>query len=296
MAAIVFIFNYTLYYIIMVRMAKKTKSQKWVWWVIGVFILALVTIGLSSKNSEESGFNLFFPQNKIAVLELVGEIAPSSGGLFATGSDIEVLIDDIESIDSNSAFSGLLLKINSPGGTVVSSRSIVEALNAFSKPSVCWLGDAAASGAYWIASACDRIVSDPLSITGSIGATASFIQYAGYLEKEGIKYEEIVSGTAKEAGSPYKELSETDREKIQYIVDESFKYFLDDIVKSRNLTEEQAVVVKTGDIFLGKDAIEIGLVDELGTFRDAKKVIEDLVGGKAVFVQFQKSNPLAGFF
>ena len=142
------------------------------------------------------------------------------------------------------------------------------------------LGDIAASGAYWIASSCDYIVSDSLSLTGSIGVTASYLEYTGFMEKYGIKYEQFTSGENKEAGSPFSNLSEGNRDKMQKLVDDTFQYFLDDVVASRGLTEEQIEAVKQADIFLGKDALELNLVDELGGLKEAKTALERLTGLK----------------
>jgi len=167
---------------------------------------------------------------------------------------------------------------DSPGGSVVASREMAYGIKSMKKPKVCWMGDIAASGAYWVASSCDHIMSDPLTLTGSIGATASYLELSKLFEKYGITYEQITSGERKDIGTPFRNITEEEREKLQYLIDEIFKYFLDDVKSSRNLSEEQVNQISSGDIFLGKDAIELGLIDSLGTIQDAKEKVKELAG------------------
>ncbi len=255
---------------------------------VGIFIL----LGIMYSSS---GYFLnlpFLKPNKVAVIDILGEIAPGGGGLLTGGMNLDQIVSDLETVEQDPLYAGVLIKIDSPGGTVVGSRSIVETIKSMTKPSVCWLGDTAASGAYWIASACDTIVADPLTITGSIGATASYLEYTGFFEKYGIGYQQIVSGEFKDSGSPYRNLTTTEREKLQYIVDESFKYFLEDVAANRVLTPEQIEKVRTGDIFLAKDAIELGLVDKLGTLKDARNLFKNILGSEPVFVPLRSQQSL----
>ena len=265
--------------------------------VIVIFVIGLfgsLLVAFSGVSSEGSNFFSLFGRGKVAVIDVKGEIVPSTG--FLTGGvspdSILPLLDEVESGN----YVGALIKIDSPGGTVVTSKSIAQAVKDMNKPTVCLLGDIAASGAYWIASSCDYIVSDSLSLTGSIGVTASYLEYTGFMEKYGIKYEQFTSGENKEVGSPFSNLSEENRDKMQKLVDDTFKYFLDDVVASRGLTEEQIEAVKQADIFIGRDALELNLVDELGGIKEAKIALERLTGLKNLeYVELGSSGGL-GFF
>jgi protease-4 len=173
----------------------------------------------------------------------------------------------------------------------VASREISMAVKSMEKPTVCWMGDLAASGAYWIASACDTIVADPLTLTGSIGVTASYLQFAGTLEKYGVTYERFVSGEEKDSGSPFRNATEEERRSMDRLVNETFRYFLDDIVKNRGLDSEAVETIRGGGLFLGKDALEIGLVDELGTWQDAKEISKNMTGAfRPEFVEVQRKG------
>ena len=171
------------------------------------------------------------------------------------------------------------------------SREIAYAVKSMEKPTLCWMGDIAASGAYWIASSCDHVMADPLSMTGSIGVTASYLEFSELFEKYGVTYEQITSGESKDIGSPFRNMTAEEREKFEYLTDEIFNYFLNDVIANRGLSETQVEQIKSGYIFLGKDAIDLGLVDSLGTMQDAKDRAKTLAGAEyADFVELRKSG------
>lgn len=227
---------------------------------------------------------------RIAVIRIKGTIS-SSSSLFTETISPETIFPLIDKIESDPFIKGGLIEINSPGGSVVASREISMAIRDMKKPTVCWMGDLAASGAYWIASACDRIVADPLTITGSIGVTGSYLQFAGTLEKYGVEYERFVSGEYKDTGSPFRNITEEEELGMNRLVNEIFLYFLEDVKKNRYLTQEEVNVIKNGGVFLGKDAIKIGLVDELGTWKDAKGIMANMTGAHdPQFVEMGKKS------
>jgi protease-4 len=227
---------------------------------------------------------------KIAVMRIKGTIS-SSPSFFVESISPETIFPIIEEIDEDPTVKGVLIEINSPGGSVVASREIAMAVKNMEKHTVCWLGDVAASGAYWIASACDTIVADPLSLTGSVGVTASYLQFAGTMEQYGVTYERFVSGEQKDAGSPFRNLTEEERLGMFRLVNETFRYFLDDVVENRGLSESVVNSIKRGSLFLGKDAQKMGLVDELGTWQDAKKIVKNQSGVTyPQYVEMQKKG------
>lgn len=226
--------------------------------------------------------------DKIAVMRIKGTIT-SSPSIFTGSMSPESVFEMIDEIEGNPAIKGVLIELNSPGGSVVASREISMAVRDMEKPTICWMGDVAASGAYWIASACDTIVADPLSLTGSVGVTASYLQFAGTLEKYGVTYERFVSGESKDTGSPFRNTTEEERDEMEELVSEIFRYFLEDVVKNRNLDDDSVDAIKGGGLFLGKDAKDIGLVDELGTWHDAKDIAKRETGAVyPEYVEIQK--------
>ncbi|MEE9323005.1 MAG: signal peptide peptidase SppA [Candidatus Aenigmarchaeota archaeon] len=248
---------------------------------VGVVVIVMMLLLLSSGIS----FG-----NKIAVINIRGTITSSPSFLIEsiTPDDLFSLIKKAE---DDPSVKGILFEINSPGGSVVASREIAYAVKNMEKPTLCWMGDIAASGAYWVASSCDYIMSDPLSLTGSIGVTASYLEFSKLFEKYGVTYEQITSGERKDIGSPFRNLTEEEREKIEYLTSEIFDYFLRDIVANRGLTETQVEQITSGDIFLGKDAIGLGLIDSVGTIQDAKEKAEEMAGTEqADFVTLKKKG------
>lgn len=249
--------------------------------VLGVLVGAAIIIVVAGMLS------LVSFGSKIAVIPIRGVIT-SSPSFLAESTTPDDVLSMIRNVQEDRSVRGVLFEIDSPGGSVVASREMAHAVKNLDKPKVCWLGDMATSGAYWIASACDHVMADPLSLTGSIGATASYIELSKLFEKYGITYEQITSGERKDMGSPFRNLTKEERKKLQYMVDEIFKYFLDEIKESRHLSEEQVEKISTGDVFLGKDAINLGLVDSLGTIQDAKEKIKEIAGLKHVeFVELK---------
>lgn len=227
---------------------------------------------------------------KIAVVRIKGTIT-SSPSIFMESISPESVFEIIDDIEEDPSIKGVLIELNSPGGSVVASREISMAVRDMEKPTICWMGDVAASGAYWIASACDTIVADPLTLTGSVGVTASYLQFAGTLEKYGVTYERFVSGEQKDSGSPFRNTTEEERDSMDRLVSEIFRYFLEDVVKNRNLDDEAVEKIKDGGLFLGKDAKEIGLVDELGTWHDAKDIAKSRTGtAYPEYVEIQKKG------
>ncbi len=261
-----------------------------VWFVFGLIVGAIIFSAIAAIVFLPLQYTYSLSDDSVALIDVKGPISAASSAL-ETSVTPDSIINIINEVELNPKIKGAIFRINSPGGSVVASRLIMLAVKNMKKPSVCLMEDVAASGAYWIASACDVIVSDPLSITGSVGVTASYLEYSGLFEKYGIGYERIVSGESKDSGTPYRNATEDEKGKLQYIVDETFKYFLEDVVVTRGLTDNQVEEIKTGDIFLGKDALELGLVDQLGSLQDAQKIMMDLTGlDKIKLVTLQKEE------
>ncbi len=249
---------------------------------VGVILVIMVFLLLSVP-----GISL---GSKIAVINIRGTITSTPSLLMETVTPNDVF-SMIKKAEDDPGIRGVLFEINSPGGSVVASREIAHAVKNMRKPAVCWMGDVAASGAYWIASSCDYVMADPLSLTGSIGVTSSYLEFSRLFEKYGITYEQITSGERKDIGSPFRNLTKEEREKLEYITNEVFDYFLREVTANRGLSESQVEKIKSGDIFLGKDAVELGLVDSIGTIQNAKEKVKELAGvEEAEFTELKKKG------
>lgn len=166
----------------------------------------------------------------------------------------------------------VLLRINSPGGTVASSQEIHQAVNALkkaNKPVVASMGDVAASGGYYVATAADRIFADPGTITGSIGVIMNLFNLQGIEQKLGIQPEVIKSGTFKDMGSFNRAPTAEERKLLQAIILDSYDQFVTAVASGRKKDEQAVRKIADGRIYTGRQAKEIGLIDELGGYDEA---------------------------
>lgn len=193
----------------------------------------------------------------------------------------------------------VVLRINSPGGTVTASDLMYYELLRFKqrtdKPVVACMLDVAASGGYYLACASDHIVAHPTTVTGSIGVIMMTPDLTGTMDKLGIGVHVFKSGPLKDAGSPFREMSDADRAMLQGLIDEMYARFLAVVRQGRPaLTEEQVGALADGRVFLGPRALEVGLVDEVGTLPDAIVAAKRRAGleGRAILL-VEYSRPLS---
>ncbi len=197
--------------------------------------------------------------------------------------------------DKDNDVKAIIIEINSPGGTVVASKEIATAVKQTSKPTVAWIREVGASGAYWIASASNKIVADEASITGSIGVTGSYLEYSKLFDKYGVTYNSLTSGKYKDTGSPYKELSDSDRSYLLSLINALKVQFVQAVAENRHLTFDQVNNLATGQVMLGADAQKFKLIDTLGGKKEAQQVAEKLAGLKSSrLVQYEQSQSIFG--
>ena len=207
----------------------------------------------------------------VAVLDVVGPIASGSTSPFDTRPVTASgdLVPLIRRAAANPDVAVLVLRLNSPGGSVVASDEIYQALRGTQKPVVAFLKEVAASGAYYIGMAADHIVANPNSLTGSIGVIGQFPNAEALMEKIGVQVTTIKSGKSKDIGNPFRAMSDDEQAIFQDIVDETYGRFVDIVARGRNLSVEQVRELADGRIYTGQKALELGLVDALGYQEDA---------------------------
>jgi len=218
----------------------------------------------------------------IGILTIDGEISmqrvPQT--LFAEGvpnaEDIANTIKNIKKIKPNAK--ALVVVINSPGGSVVGSRIIRDAIKNSDIPTVIYLSEVAASGGYYIATGGNYIISDPNTITGSIGVIAIFADATELLEKLGINITSVTTGKYKSMGSFFSGLSDEERVIVEQLLNETYKEFIDVIIEGRKgkINKEQLMQIADGRIISGRQAKAYGLVDELGMLEDAVDKAKEL--------------------
>ena len=144
--------------------------------------------------------------NQIVIIPITGTITTelTSSLMQQKETSSTAILNYLDLAQRNPNIKGVLLEINSPGGTVVASKEIADKVKQMNKPVVSYIREIGTSGAYWIASSSNVIVADPLSITGSIGVIGSYLEFSQLLEKYGVTYQRLVSGSYKDTGSPFK--------------------------------------------------------------------------------------------
>ncbi len=236
--------------------------------LLSTFILVAAFYGLTNLLE-------FSDTGTAARIKLTGTIMPGSPGMFSIDSvDPENFQRLVESAQ-NEGVDAFLLDINSQGGSVVASKDVARTVENIDEPVACLMRDVAVSGAYWVSTECDYIVADSLTMTGSIGVMSSYLEFTGLMDEYGIEYVNLSSGEYKLAGSPFKELTDDERQIIEDQLETVHKEFKQQVAESRNLSMEDVEELATGETFLGIDAKEKGLIDETGDRRDAINYLEE---------------------
>ena len=208
----------------------------------------------------------------------VDGVSPSLLNSGVPGSDD--ISGSVDALNKRDDVGAVLFVINSPGGSIVATHDIYDSVKNLNKTKVSYFREMAASGAYYVATGTDYIVSEPDALTGDIGAITEVTQFGGLMDKLGVNVTTIKSGPYKDIGSPYRNMSDGEISIFQSIVDESYAEFHDVVVQNRGSRLNMALFnnVSDGRILSGRQAKRIGLVDALGSKKDALKKAADLGG------------------
>ena len=271
--------------------------------LISVLIGTINTIVVANKKvdtdnvQEKSAFlGLSSGGNKIALINLEGAItSESSGGFMSDMNSAEGVRKSLKRAYKDKSVKGILLKINSPGGTVGMSQEIYSLILKIrkEKPVVISMSDIAASGGYYIASAGDRIFAQPGTLTGSIGVIMnSYDAHQLLNEKLGLKMNTIKSGKYKDLASPFRPISKDERALLQNLINSTYNQFVNAIIAGRVnrtdkykvemsvLTKEKLKKYADGRIFTGEQAKQLGFVDQLGGLLEAQDAVNKMAHNK----------------
>ncbi len=275
-------------------LAKEKEGSKANWIIIIISILVLMVIGffvtiIIAMFMDSSEIVL----GNVALIPIKGVIVTSgTDSIFSSGIvSSEETVELIEKADENPSIKAILFEIDSPGGGAVASDEIGNAIKAVNKTTVAWIRDVGASGGYWVASACDKIVANRMSITGSIGVTSSYLEFSGLLDDYNVTYERLVSGEYKDMGSPFRSLTQNERAILQSKINTIHDMFVEEVSKNRNLDEETVRGLSTGMFYLGVEAKELGLIDELGGKKEAEELIKKEAGLDEIEIVEFKRKP-----
>jgi len=214
----------------------------------------------------------------------------------------DAIVEEINNYAEDSSVRAILIRIDSPGGGVVASQEIFNAVlnarNQQHKKVVISMGSVAASGGYYIAAAGDRIVANPGTLTGSIGVKMEFANLEKLLEKIGVRGMVVKAGEYKDMGSPFREMTEHEKMLLQWVIDDVHSQFIEAVAKGRNLPEADVKAIADGRIFTGRQALHLKLVDQLGDLEDSIRVAAELAGikGKPKVVKKEKKVQFLEYF
>ncbi len=250
------------------RASRYDRALKWMLGIAGIFLLLLI-LSLFRRPPAEPWLKDDGP--RVGVVKIEGIIVNS-----------ERIVRQLDRFSRRKDIEAILVRINSPGGTVAASQEIYDKLRQVgdegAKPVIASLGTVAASGGYYVALAADTIVASPGTTTGSIGVILDYPVAADLMDKLGLQMEVITSGSLKDAGSPFRPPTESDRRSFQRVIDDLHAQFTEVVAAERNLSPERVREVATGELFTGRQALELGLVDILGGFEDAVTLAGLLTG------------------
>jgi protease-4 len=211
----------------------------------------------------------------IAVIKIHGEISSGSGGLLASTVNSQSIVNKLDDANTNALIEAIIIDINSGGGSSVACSEIVDAVKRLDKPTVAFIRDVGASGAYWVASACDYIIAHKLSLTGSLGVNMNYLEYSGLLDIFNVSYVNLSYPEHKDILSQYRPLTDLEREWVTVWLEEAYDYFISDVASNRGWNKSELIPFANGSIFLGSQAFDYGLIDGLGGWHEAyNKTIE----------------------
>jgi protease-4 len=239
----------------------------------------LLVFSSSRKNSVLPGRVL--ARSKVALIDISGVITSSEGVSRGITSSRSVVLQ-LENYADDSSVKAVVLRINSPGGTVVAAQEVYSAIKRIQEESgmvvVASMADIAASGGYYIACAADHVIASPGTLTGSIGVIMEFPNLEGLFGKIGVTTTTIKSGKFKDTGSAYRQMTGEERALLQELLDDVHEQFIDSVRAGRDLPIEEVIALADGRIFTGKQALSLGLVDETGDLRKAILKAAELAG------------------
>jgi protease-4 len=231
----------------------------------GTFFYAYITGGDSKTLS-------MFAGDGVAVLQIEGAI-----------DDSQTVLAELKRFKDMPWVKAVVVRIDSPGGAVAPTQEIFEEIlrSKKQKPFIASMGGMATSGGYYIAAACDKIMANPGTLTGSIGVIMQLTNVEELMKKIGVRGVNVKSGPNKDIGSPFQPLSPEGREILQSLVDNVHSQFVTAVAKGRGMEEAKVRKLADGRIYSGAQAQQLGLIDQFGTLQDAIELAAKRAGIEA---------------
>lgn len=248
--------------------------------LVGVDKKSVNYVSPSALLSQTDWGQSFTSRDQVAVLFACGEIVDGGG---AGTIDYKKLVPEIVKLAENEKVKGLVLRVNSPGGAVFGSEQIGEALDYFmstGKPLAVSMGDYAASGGYWISCKADRIFANPMTITGSIGIFGLIPNGQGLAEKLGVNPQTVSTNPEADFPTLYRPMTERQQAAMQRYVERGYDQFVKRVASGRKMPEEKVRRIGEGRVWSAGRALELGLVDAMGSLDDACGWVAEKAGIK----------------
>jgi protease IV len=252
---------------------KRSTLLLWIIGGVGVFVFIIFCLmalsSFLSLSDDASGFS--FSSGQVALLDLEGVI-----------DDSKEFIDQLKDFGNRSGVRSVVIRINSPGGSVAASQEVYQAIKKFRSDSkkkvVVSMASVAASGGYYAACGADKIFANPGTITGSIGVIAEWYNYGELLQWAKVSNVVIKTGAFKDAGSQTRPLTDEEKVYFQSLIGNMYGQFVSTVASSRKMKEEDVRKLADGRVYTGQEAKANGLVDELGTYQDAVAAAAKMAG------------------
>jgi protease-4 len=236
--------------------------------------------------------------SKILLIDLAGVISSSEedGAFVEHPSMLARMKEELTRAAKDPDIKALVLRINSPGGTVTASDILYHELRSFRSkrkiPIVASILDVGASGGYYVAAAADKIIAHPSSVTGSVGVIMLTVNAGGLMEKIGVHASAIASGPKKDMGSPFRPMTQEERAIFQSVIDFFYERFLSVVKEGRpNLSPEEIRKLADGRIYSGEQAKALGMVDAIGYLDDAIDLAKNQAGlSEARIVTYRRAG------
>lgn len=244
------------------------KKSIFRWRVVAVIaVIAVIVIGLSGTGVKDSVLGGLGP--RIVEVTIEGVI-----------TEDPYLLDALSTIEEDSDVVGVIVHINSPGGTMVGGETLFEALRRIgeTRPIVAEMGTVAASGGYMTAIAADHIIARRGTITGSIGVIFQSMNFNGTLEKLGVEPLTVKSGPLKAAPNPFEPVDDVAKSAMQGLISDMFDVFVEMVATRRDMSVETVTTLADGRVYTGQQAVANGLIDEIGGRREALRWLQEEAG------------------
>lgn len=247
---------------------RRLKKSVFRWRVVAVIaVIAVIMIGLAGTGVQNSVLGGIGP--RIVEINIEGVI-----------TEDPYLLDALAAIEEDSDVVGVIVHINSPGGTMVGGETLYEALRRIgeTRPIVAEMGTVAASGGYMTAIAADHIIARRGTITGSIGVIFQSMNFNGTLEKLGVEPLTVKSGPLKAAPNPFEPVDDAAKTAMQGLISDMFDVFVGMVAERRDMPVDTVKTLADGRVYTGQQALANGLIDEIGGRREALRWLENEAG------------------